>query len=63
MARTWFGRGGYIPSILGGIMRVGPYFMTASIGQASRLLGNNKTRMASRGIQRTRTRRSKKTQK
>jgi len=41
-------KGGFIPSVMGGVMKAGPYFMTAAVAQGSRLLRNNRSRMASR---------------
>ena len=41
--------GGFAPSIMGGVVRVGSYAVTAAIAQGSRLLRNNKKRMTSRG--------------
>lgn len=54
-------RGGFYPSVMGGMLKTGPYFMTAAMVQGVRLVGNNKTRMAkrrSRGSRR-RTKRSR----
>ena len=44
----WLGLGGYAPSIMGTILKSGPYFVTAAVAQASRLINNTKARMASR---------------
>jgi hypothetical protein len=63
LAKTWFGKGGYIPSIMGGLLRSGPYFMTAAMAQGGRLVRNNKTRMASRKSRRGHTRRAKRSHK
>ena len=40
--------GGFMPSIMGGVLKSGPYFMTAAISQGSRLMHNNRKRMATR---------------
>ena len=40
--------GGFYPSIMTGVIRTGPYFMTAAVAQASRLIRNNKSRMSNR---------------
>jgi hypothetical protein len=56
--------GGFIPSVMGGVVRVAPYFTTAAMIQGSRLVENNKERMASRRRPRSRrrhTRRAKRT--
>lgn len=50
-------KGGFIPSVMGGVMKVGPYFMTAAMAQGSRLLRNNRSRMSSRKNKRQATRR------
>ena len=41
-------RGGFYPSVMGGVATTGPYFVTAALVQASRLIKNNRTRMAAR---------------
>lgn len=53
--------GGFVPSVMGGVMRVGSYAVTAAVAQGSRLLRNNKKRMSlRRGRRRVRhTRRNK----
>lgn len=53
--------GGFVPSVMGGVMRVGSYAVTAAVAQGSRLLQNNKKRMSlRRGRSRVRhTRRNK----
>ena len=48
--------GGFAPSIMGGVVRVGSYAVTAAIAQGSRLIRNNKKRMASRRHGRSRVR-------
>ncbi len=56
--------GGFIPSVMGGVVRAAPYFTTAAMIQGSRLVQNNKERMASRRRPRSRrryTRRAKRT--
>jgi len=56
-------RGGFYPSIMVGVTRVGPYLLTSAASQAVRLVNNNKTRMAkrrsSRKMKRRRTKRTK----
>jgi hypothetical protein len=57
-------RGGFYPSVMTGLIRTGPYFMTAAAAQASRLIRNNKTRMSKRkGSRKTRRRRTKRTKR
>jgi hypothetical protein len=40
--------GGFVPSVMGGVMRVGSYAVTVAVAQGSRLLRNNKKRMSLR---------------
>lgn len=41
-------KGGFYPSVMAGLSTTGPYFMTAAVAQAIKLVRNNKTRMAAR---------------
>lgn len=41
-------RGGFYPSLMGGVLSNGPLLFPAAIGQGMRLLRNNKIRMSSR---------------
>ena len=51
-------KGGFYPSIMGGILSNGPVFFAPAIAQGVRLLRNNTTRMRSR---RNRNRKMRKT--
>ena len=51
-------RGGFIPSVMGGVMRVGPYLTTAAVAAGSRLLSRKSK--GHKGLRRRRgTRRTK----
>lgn len=64
MARGRSLRGGFYPSVMGGMLKTGPYFMTVAVAQGVRLVGNNKTRMAKRrGRSRGSRRRTKRTRR
>ena len=41
-------RGGFYPSLMGGLLTTGPLFFTPAIAQGIRLLRNNASRMKSR---------------
>jgi hypothetical protein len=45
---SFFGRGGFFPSLMGGVLQNGPYLMGAALSQGARLIMNNKKRMATR---------------
>ena len=49
-------RGGFVPSVMGGVMRLGPTLMAAGMAQGSRLLSRKEVR---KGIRRRSTRRVK----
>jgi hypothetical protein len=48
--RTWKSRGGFVPSAMVGLTQAGPFFVTMCLAQGSRLIANNRARMASRRI-------------
>jgi hypothetical protein len=41
-------RGGFYPSLMGGLLTTGPFFFTPALAQGIRLLRNNTARMKSR---------------
>ena len=41
-------KGGFYPSLMGGVLSNGPLFVPAALGQGMRLLRNNTKRMATR---------------
>ena len=53
-------RGGFMPSVMGGVVRVGPYLTTAAVAAGSRLLSRkSKGRDSRRKSRRRGTRRTK----
>jgi hypothetical protein len=65
---SWRATGGFYPSVMGGVATTGPYFVTAVVAQAARLIRNERQRMSTRrrsvGSARGKaTRRSKRTRR
>jgi hypothetical protein len=48
-AKTRKLRGGFYPSVMTGLMRAGPYFITSAVMAGRLLLENDRARMAARG--------------
>jgi hypothetical protein len=57
--------GGFYPSVMVGVSTAGPFFIPAAISQGTRLIQNNKARMASRrrGSRKYLRRRTKRTRR
>lgn len=49
-AKSFKGRGGFIPSVMTGVAQAAPYFMTTAVVAGHRLVENDKERMALRSI-------------
>jgi hypothetical protein len=52
-------KGGFYPSVMGGVIRNGPLFITAAVAQASRLIRGSKRSGSSRKRTRRRTKRTR----
>lgn len=53
-AKTRKLRGGFYPSVMTGLMRAGPYFITSAVMAGRLLIQNDRSRMAARGRGRSR---------
>jgi len=47
-------KGGFYPSVMGGVIRNGPLFITAAVAQASRLIRGSSRKRTRRRTKRTR---------
>lgn len=56
-------KGGFYPSLMGGVLSNGPLLMSAAVAQGSRLLSNESERMKHRKTRRNRSKRTSKSRK
>ena len=54
-------RGGFVPSLMGGVLSNGPLLLTPAIAQGYRLLRNDKERMKSRRNRKRNIRKTRRT--